>query len=60
MNAVGHLQLDNLDDYEVSPGVFLIGNPTPRPDLGDNKMACLANVNGALCVVELSIKLRGK
>ncbi len=46
-----------VNGLEVKPGVFLIGDPTPRPDLGSDRFACLANYNGMLCVVELSIKV---
>lgn len=55
--AHGYVSLHDMDGMEITPGVFLIGNPTPRPDLGSNRMACLANVNGMLCTVELSIRL---
>ena len=56
----GNLILPKTDGVEIYPGIFLIGSPTPRPDLGDNKMACLANFFGRLVVVELSIKFLPK
>ena len=54
----GDLILPKLDGKEVAPGVFLIGEPNPLP--GTNKLRCLANVGGALCVVELGIKFPQK
>ena len=53
-DIVGELLLPSLHGREVAPGVLLIGEPSPRPDLGPNKMACLANVRGELWLVELS------
>jgi hypothetical protein len=53
----GNMTLPKMDRKEVSPGIFLIGEPTPQP--GSNKLRALANVGGALCVVELSIKFGG-
>lgn len=50
----GSLNLPKMDGLEVKPGVILIGEPAPMP--GTDKLRCLANVFGALCVVELSIK----
>ncbi len=50
----GTMVLPKMDGYEVKPGVTLIGEPTPVP--GTDKLRCLANAFGALCVVELSIK----
>lgn len=52
----GTLNLPKVDGMEVRPGVILIGEPTPV--VGTDKMRCLANVAGALCVVELSIKFK--
>lgn len=48
------LQLPKMDGMEVEPGVWLIGEPTPMP--GTTKMRCLANVGGALCLIELGFK----
>jgi len=47
------IHLSKLDGTEVTPGVFIIGEPTPIP--GTNTMVALANVYGCLCKVELSI-----
>ena len=52
------LELPDTDGLEIKPNLFLIGQPTPRPDLGPNKMACLADINGWLVVVELSISFK--
>ena len=52
--STGTLTLPDLDGYEVSPGIFLIGNPTPVP--GTDKLRCLANVHGALGLVELRLR----
>jgi hypothetical protein len=54
----GALDLPKMDGMEVRPGVILIGEPSPI--VGTDKMRCLANVLGALCVVELSIKFKEK
>jgi len=56
-SPAGYVSLHDMNGMEIKPGIFLIGNPTPRPDLGPNSLVCLANVNGALCTVELSINL---
>ncbi len=50
----GHISLPKLDGVEVSPGVWIVGEPSPVP--GTNKLRALANVGGALCLIELSIK----
>lgn len=50
----GLMTLPKMDEVEIRPGIRLIGEPTPIP--GTNKLSCLANVFGALCLVELSIK----
>lgn len=52
--GAGALTLDSLDGYEVIPGVTLIAQPTPV--VGTDKMRCLANVGGALGLVELRIR----
>jgi hypothetical protein len=52
----GSLNLPPLDGVEIRPGVILIGEPTPVPET--DKLRCLANVLGCLCVVELSIKFQ--
>jgi hypothetical protein len=52
----GSLDLPKMDGMEVSPGVVLIGEPTPMP--GTDKLRCLANVLGCLCLVELNIKFK--
>lgn len=48
------ITLDTLDGAEVRPGITLIGEPTPIA--GTSKLRCLANVNGMLALVELSLK----
>lgn len=55
---LGELEFPKLDGREISPGIILMGEPTPIP--GTNLMRCLANVGGALCVVELSLKFSDK
>ena len=50
------LILPKMDGVEITPGIFLIGEPVPRPDLGKTALVCLANVYGMLATVELSIK----
>jgi hypothetical protein len=49
----GIANIPKLDGREVRPGIVLMGEPSPVE--GTNKMRCLANVFGALAVVELSI-----
>ena len=56
----GNLDLPKMDGKEVRPGVFLIGEPTPRPDLGPTSMVCLANVEGMLALVELRLRFKEK
>jgi len=56
----GTLTLPKCDGKEIKPGIILIGEPTPRPDLGPNALACLANVLGTLCLVQLSVKFKEK
>ncbi len=53
---IGNVTLPKLDDYEIRPGIFLIGEPTPIE--GTDKLRCLANVYGQLAVVELCLKFR--
>jgi hypothetical protein len=45
-----------MDGVEIRPGVRLIGEPSPV--FGTDKLRCLANVCGALCLIELSIKFK--
>lgn len=54
----GELIVPKMDGKEIMPGIFLIGEPTPRPDLGKNALVCLANIEGMLGLVQLSIKLK--
>jgi hypothetical protein len=55
--VIGQLQLPKMDGVWITPRIRIIGEPTPRPDLGDNKLACLADVDGLLCVIELSLRM---
>lgn len=50
----GSIVMGPLDGREIAPGVYLVGEPTPIP--GSDKMRCLANVGGALCLVELRVR----
>ena len=52
----GTMSLPKMDGLEIRPGVTLIGEPSPME--GTDKLRCLANVDGMLCVVELSIKFK--
>lgn len=54
LTVTGDLKLPKMDGHEIRPGVYLIGEPTPIA--GTSKLKCLANVGGALCLVELGIK----
>lgn len=51
----GQLTLPQCDGVEVSPGMFLIGEPSLRED---GELVCLANVHGALVVVSLRVRLK--
>ncbi len=53
----GNMVLPKMDGKEISPGVWLIGEPAPIE--GTDKMRCLANVGGSLCLVELRIRFGG-
>lgn len=55
--TLGSVELPKMNGMEIRPGITIIGEPTPMP--GTNKLRALANVAGALCVVELSIKFQG-
>lgn len=53
----GSVTVPKMDGVEIRPGVYLIGEPTPLP--GTNLLRCLANVEGALCLVELRLRFAG-
>lgn len=53
IKVTGTIELPQLRGVEVSPGVFLLGEPTPVE--GTALMRCLADVGGALAVVELRV-----
>jgi hypothetical protein len=53
MARTGTMTLPKLDGVEIQPGVFLIGEPTPVK--GTSLLRCLANVYGALALIELKI-----
>lgn len=50
---LNNVSLPKMDGMEVSPGVILLGEPSPIA--GTNTMTCLANVSGMLCLVKLRI-----
>ena len=52
MTATIHVPM-KFDGLEVKDGIILIGEPTPIP--GSNLMRCLANVYGALCLIEIRL-----
>jgi hypothetical protein len=52
--VTGEMILPKIDGVEIRPGIVLIDEP--KPVAGSDRLRCLANVYGALCVVELSIK----
>ncbi len=52
----GMLQLPKMDGCEIKPGVVLIGEPSSVP--GTDKLRCLANVLGTLCLIELKITFK--
>ena len=56
MDEQGKVILPKCDGVEITPGIWLIGEPVPRPDLGKTSMACLADVSGELAVVHLTLK----
>ena len=51
---IGEITLPKMEDIEVSPGVYLIGEPSPVE--GTSMLRCLANYHGTLAIVELSVK----
>ena len=53
MSVQGNLELPKMNGVEISPGIFLIGQPSPMA--GSDRLRCLADVNGALAIVELRI-----
>lgn len=53
MSIKGELQLPKLEGIEIYPGIILMAEPTPIP--GTNLFRCLANVYGALAIVELKL-----
>ena len=60
MPTEGELILPKMDGVEITPGIFLIGEPVPRPDLGKTALVCLAEVRGMLALVQLSIVFKEK
>lgn len=54
----GVINIPKFHGMEVSPGVVLIGEPTPLA--GTNKLKCLANVGGCLALVELRLIFKKK
>ena len=51
---IGEVQIPKLDGKEVSPGVFIVGEPPRVP--GTNKLIALAEVQGCLCKIELALR----
>jgi hypothetical protein len=51
---MGEVTLPAMDGKEVAPGIWLLGEPTPVP--GTDRLRCLANVGGALGLVELKLR----
>lgn len=49
----GQLVLPKMDGKEIRGGIILIGEPS----VVNGQLRCLANVYGALCLVELSVTL---
>jgi len=58
LEALDGLNLPKMDGHEISPGIFLIDEPTPIP--GTNKLRCLANYHGSLVIVELKLTFSEK
>jgi hypothetical protein len=54
----GKLILPKMDGVEITPGIYLIGEPTPRPDLSPTSLVCLASVDGMLATIELKLKFK--
>lgn len=53
MPIKGELQLPKMVGIEINPGIILMAEPTPIS--GSNLFRCLANVHGALAIVELKL-----
>lgn len=56
MKPEGLVTLPPMDGLEVTPGITLIGEPSPVP--GTNLLRCLANVGGMLCLIELRLTFK--
>jgi hypothetical protein len=54
----GTLTIPKMEGKEISPGIWLIGEPTPVP--GTDKLRCLAQIGNALGLVELCLKFGEK
>jgi hypothetical protein len=51
------MTMPKMDGHEVSPGIYVIGEPTPIP--GTNKMTALVNYHGALALAQLVMRFAG-
>lgn len=47
-------KLPKLNGYEVTPGIYLMGEPTPVEG-SDNLFRCLANYHGALALIQIKV-----
>jgi hypothetical protein len=54
MSARLTMTMPKMDGHEVSPGIYVIGEPTPIP--GSNKLTALVNYHGALALAELVMR----
>lgn len=57
MRGEGKMTLPKMDGVEVSPGVWLIGEPAPIP--GTDKLRALAQIGDALGLIELRLRFPG-
>lgn len=55
-NTILPTEIEGWIGREVGPGVFLITNP--RWSRFDKKWTALANIDGALCLIEFTVKIR--
>ena len=51
-------EIEGYADEEIAPGVWLITNPRYQPAL--NKWTALANIGGALAVVQLRVYIKSE
>ena len=57
MGMTPHAALPKWDGREIKPGVFLMGEPIPQPEVGKGEYRSLARVDGVVCMIRFEIKV---